>query len=102
MRGLEPPHGRRVVALGAARPVEHRSEAVGDARDAGEGVAPGREARLVGGGEPRHRIGGAHLGVGLVIGLVMFVGLNVLLASVMNSLIPRPPESGPSIMSFFK
>ena len=43
-----------------------------------------------------------HLGVGLVIGLVMFVGLNVLLASVMNSLIPRPPEGGPSIMSFFK
>ena len=43
-----------------------------------------------------------HLGVGLVIGVAMFIGLNVALDSVMNSLIPRPPSDGPSIMSFFK
>lgn len=43
-----------------------------------------------------------HLGVGLVIGFAMFVALNVALASVMNSLIPRPPASGPSIISFFR
>jgi len=43
-----------------------------------------------------------HLGMGLVIGLAMFVGLNVALDSVMNSLIPRPPATGPSVMAFFK
>ena len=43
-----------------------------------------------------------HLGVGLVIGLAMFVGLNVALDSMMNSLISRPPASGPSITTFFK
>jgi membrane protease YdiL (CAAX protease family) len=43
-----------------------------------------------------------HLGVGLAIGLAMFVGLNVTLDSLMNSLIPRPPASGPSVMAFFK
>lgn len=43
-----------------------------------------------------------HLGVGLLIGLAMFVGLNVALDSVMNALIPRPPASGPSVLSFFE
>jgi membrane protease YdiL (CAAX protease family) len=43
-----------------------------------------------------------HLGVGLAIGFAMFVGLNVALDSMMSSLIPRPPASGPSIMAFFK
>ena len=43
-----------------------------------------------------------HLGAGLVVGFAMFVGLNVALNSVMNSLIPRPPASGPSVMLFFK
>lgn len=43
-----------------------------------------------------------HLGVGLVIGLAMFIGLNVALDSVLNSLIPRPPSSGSSIMVFFR
>jgi hypothetical protein len=43
-----------------------------------------------------------HLGVGLAIGLAMFVGLNVALDSLMNALIPRPPASGPSVMAFFK
>jgi len=43
-----------------------------------------------------------HLYVGLAIGLAMFVGLNVVLDSVMNSLIPRPSASGPSVMTFFK
>lgn len=43
-----------------------------------------------------------HLGIGLVIGLAMFIGLNVALDSVMNALIPRPPASGPSVMTFFK
>jgi membrane protease YdiL (CAAX protease family) len=43
-----------------------------------------------------------HLGVGLAIGFAMFVVLNVALDSMMNSLIPRPPTSGPSIMTFFK
>jgi membrane protease YdiL (CAAX protease family) len=43
-----------------------------------------------------------HLGVGLIIGFAMFVGLNVALDTVMSSLLPRPPASGPSIMSFFK
>ncbi len=42
------------------------------------------------------------LGLGLAIGLAMFVGLNVLLGSVMNSLIPRPAGSGPGIMAFFR
>jgi uncharacterized protein len=43
-----------------------------------------------------------HLGVGLAIGFVMFIGLNVALDSLLNSLIPRPPASGPTILSFFK
>jgi membrane protease YdiL (CAAX protease family) len=43
-----------------------------------------------------------HLGVGLGIGLAMFIVLNVALDSTMNSLIPRPAASGPSILSFFK
>jgi CAAX protease family protein len=43
-----------------------------------------------------------HLGLGLAIGFAMFVGLNVALDSVMNSVIPRPPSSGPSITAFFK
>lgn len=43
-----------------------------------------------------------HLGLGLLFGLVMFVALNVGLSSVMNSLLPRPAASGPTIMSFFK
>ena len=42
-----------------------------------------------------------HVGVGLVLGVAMFVGLNVLLASVMGSLIPRSPDQGPTILSFF-
>lgn len=43
-----------------------------------------------------------HLGLGLAIGFAMFVGLNVVLDSVMNHLIPRPPSSDPSITVFFK
>jgi len=43
-----------------------------------------------------------HLGVGLIIGLVMFVGLNVAFDSLMNSLIPRPSAGGSPIMLFFK
>lgn len=43
-----------------------------------------------------------HLGVGLLFGLAMFVALNVVLGSVMNSLLPRPATSGPSIFTFFK
>ena len=43
-----------------------------------------------------------HLGVGLVIGFAMFLGLNVALDSALHSLFPRPPASGPSILSFFK
>ena len=42
-----------------------------------------------------------HLGLGLAIGLAMFIGLNVVLDSVMNSLVPRPPTSGASITRFF-
>ncbi len=42
-----------------------------------------------------------HLGVGLAIGLVMFIGFNVALDSALNSLIPRPPSSGRSVMAFF-
>ena len=49
-----------------------------------------------------HREWPRHLGLGLAIGLVMFVGLNVVLDSVMNSLIHRPPSGGPSITMFFK
>jgi membrane protease YdiL (CAAX protease family) len=33
---------------------------------------------------------------------VMFVGLNVVLDSVLNSVFPRPASSGPGIMAFFK
>ena len=43
-----------------------------------------------------------HVGMGLVIGLVMFIALNVALAAVMRALVPDPPLAGPSIMSFFK
>jgi membrane protease YdiL (CAAX protease family) len=43
-----------------------------------------------------------HLGVGLAIGVAMFVGLNVALDSMLSSLIPKPPASGPSVISFFK
>jgi membrane protease YdiL (CAAX protease family) len=43
-----------------------------------------------------------HVGLGLVIGTAMFVGLNVVLDSVMNSLIPRSATDGPSITDFFK
>ena len=43
-----------------------------------------------------------HLGVGLAIGVVMFVGLNVVLTSVMNSLITHPASNASSVMSFFK
>jgi membrane protease YdiL (CAAX protease family) len=43
-----------------------------------------------------------HLGVGLIFGLVMFIALNVVLGSVMSSLLPRPVTSGPSIFIFFK
>ncbi len=43
-----------------------------------------------------------HLGIGLLFGLAMFLALNVGLAAVMHSLLPRPAASGPTIMSFFK
>jgi membrane protease YdiL (CAAX protease family) len=43
-----------------------------------------------------------HLGVGLLFGLAMFVAFNVVLGSVMNSLLPRAAASGPSISIFFK
>jgi membrane protease YdiL (CAAX protease family) len=43
-----------------------------------------------------------HLGIGLLFGVAMFIALNVALSSVMESLLPRPPSSGPSILSFFK
>ena len=42
-----------------------------------------------------------HLSVGLVTGVVMFVGLNVVLTSVLNSLIPHPAPSASSVLSFF-
>jgi membrane protease YdiL (CAAX protease family) len=43
-----------------------------------------------------------HLGIGIAIGLGMFVAFNFALDSVLNSLIPRPPSTGQSIMVFFK
>ena len=43
-----------------------------------------------------------HLGIGLLFGLGMFVALNVVLGSVMSSVLPRPAASGPSILTFFK
>ncbi|MGI8432240.1 MAG: CPBP family intramembrane glutamic endopeptidase [Chthoniobacterales bacterium] len=43
-----------------------------------------------------------HLGLGLAIGFAMFIALNVALGSVMQSLLPRPPSNGPSIMDFFQ
>lgn len=43
-----------------------------------------------------------HLGIGLVLGVVMFVGLNVALTSMLNALIPWAHPSGTSILSFFK
>lgn len=42
------------------------------------------------------------LGLGLALGLAMFVGFNVALDSLMNALIPRPPAGGPSLMRFFE
>jgi CAAX protease family protein len=41
------------------------------------------------------------IGIGLAIGFAMFLTLNVALDSVMNSLIPRPPSSGTSVLGFF-
>lgn len=43
-----------------------------------------------------------HLGIGLLIGLAMFIGINFLLTSVMNSLIPPVPSTGPSITTYFR
>jgi membrane protease YdiL (CAAX protease family) len=43
-----------------------------------------------------------HLGMGLIIGLVMFVGLNVGLDSILNALMPKVPVNGPTILSFFE
>ncbi len=43
-----------------------------------------------------------HLRTGLVIGCAMFIGLNVALTSVMNSLIPPAPTTGPSITTYFR
>jgi len=43
-----------------------------------------------------------HLGLGVLIGVAMFLGLNVALDSVLNSIFHKPPATGPSIMSFFK
>jgi uncharacterized protein len=43
-----------------------------------------------------------HVGLGLVIGVVMFVMLNVLLTAVLNSLIAQPASGGPGIMAFFR
>jgi membrane protease YdiL (CAAX protease family) len=42
------------------------------------------------------------LGLGLAIGLAMFVGLNVLLDSIMNSLLPRPAGPRPRRLGFFR
>ena len=42
-----------------------------------------------------------HLGLGLLFGLGMFFALNVALGAVMQSLLPRPAGTGPTIMSFF-
>ncbi|HEV8196545.1 MAG TPA: CPBP family intramembrane glutamic endopeptidase [Gemmatimonadales bacterium] len=42
------------------------------------------------------------IGAGLLIGLAMFVGLNVAFTAVMNALIPAPPATGPTITTFFK
>ena len=43
-----------------------------------------------------------HLAIGLVFGLAMFIAFNVVLSSLMNSFLPRPTASGPSIFIHFK
>ncbi len=44
----------------------------------------------------------ARLGLGLAIGLAMFVVFNVALDSVLNSVFPRHAASGPGVMAFFR
>jgi membrane protease YdiL (CAAX protease family) len=43
-----------------------------------------------------------HLIVGLVVGLAMFIALNVGLSSLMSTWLPRPVASGPSVLVYFK
>lgn len=43
-----------------------------------------------------------HLGIGLGIGVAMFFVFNVGLGSIMGSLFPRPADSGPSVMAYFR
>jgi membrane protease YdiL (CAAX protease family) len=49
----------------------------------------------------RRARGMRHVGIGMVAGTVMFVLLNVALASMLDSVLPRPTTSGPSMLSFF-
>jgi len=42
-----------------------------------------------------------HVGRGVLIGLAMFIGLNVILTAVVEAVLPRPAAGGPSILSFF-
>ena len=62
--------------------------------------------RLEGGGFKHLGLNGQnwrkHLTVGLVVGVVMFIALNVGLSSLMSTLVPRPVGSGLSIFAYFK
>lgn len=42
-----------------------------------------------------------HILIGCAYGTVMFIALNVVLTSVLESFIPKPPANGPSIMALF-
>ncbi len=42
------------------------------------------------------------VGVGLVIGVPMFVLFNVVLDSALAGVFPKPPQTGPSVMTFFR
>ncbi|MBI5170748.1 MAG: CPBP family intramembrane metalloprotease [Candidatus Eisenbacteria bacterium] len=42
------------------------------------------------------------IGIGLAIGLPMFVLFNVVLDSALAAVFPKPPQTGPSVMTFFR
>jgi membrane protease YdiL (CAAX protease family) len=43
-----------------------------------------------------------HVGIGLAAGALMFVVFNAALQSMLGAIVPQPPASGPSMMSFFR
>jgi membrane protease YdiL (CAAX protease family) len=42
-----------------------------------------------------------HLAIGIGIGFVMFITLNVALTAALESVLPRPAQNGPSVLAYF-